>query len=278
MSRVDDGGQPRATIHKRILDAAASAPDASLADIADGVSGATPDLVERVLDEYGDPATMNQNGESPPETEETAATPGGDEGSTPEQEPSADATGDGAASVPEPEPTPEPADLTEKQRETLRAVHAEPDAGQSAVAEELGVTRATVSRRLNDIPGFEWSDRGAFASEVFDEPAGTDEAGADEGDEAGDAGAVEDAGAPEEETDAEPGGVEPAAVERRLDSLEAQVDAVEREVAATDDAGADGAADAALPPELAHKVVHACMESDRVDEEEELRLLRALLS
>lgn len=52
---------PRAMIHKRIIDAAAAAPDASLAQIADDVPGASVDLVERVLDEYGDPAEEEQS-------------------------------------------------------------------------------------------------------------------------------------------------------------------------------------------------------------------------
>ncbi|MFB6233651.1 MAG: winged helix-turn-helix domain-containing protein, partial [Haloarculaceae archaeon] len=57
MSRTDSGrGSPRAVIHRRILDVAESRPDASLEAIGDEVAGATTDLVEQVLDEYGDPA------------------------------------------------------------------------------------------------------------------------------------------------------------------------------------------------------------------------------
>lgn len=48
-------GVPRAVIHKQILDVAESAPDASMSAIAEEVSGATTELVEKVLEEYGDP-------------------------------------------------------------------------------------------------------------------------------------------------------------------------------------------------------------------------------
>ncbi|MEF8791818.1 MAG: winged helix-turn-helix domain-containing protein, partial [Haloarculaceae archaeon] len=57
MSRT--GGRsstPRAMIHKRILDVAESKPSASMAEIADEIGGASVELVERVLGEYGDPA------------------------------------------------------------------------------------------------------------------------------------------------------------------------------------------------------------------------------
>ena len=37
------------------------------------------------------------------------------------------------------------------------------------------------------------------------------------------------------------------------------------------------AGDVTLPPELAHKVVHAAIDSDRISEAEELLLLEALL-
>ncbi|MFB6191979.1 MAG: hypothetical protein ABEI11_01515 [Haloarculaceae archaeon] len=55
MSQSREPDTPRAVIHKRILDVAADQPDASMAAIADEITGATTDLVERVLDEYGDP-------------------------------------------------------------------------------------------------------------------------------------------------------------------------------------------------------------------------------
>jgi len=47
--------QPRAIVHKSILNVAEDEPDASIDDIASAVTGASPNLVERVLDKYGDP-------------------------------------------------------------------------------------------------------------------------------------------------------------------------------------------------------------------------------
>ena len=56
VGRSSQSGQPRAMIHKKILDVAGDNPDASLERIADEVSGASVTFVEQVLDEYGDPA------------------------------------------------------------------------------------------------------------------------------------------------------------------------------------------------------------------------------
>lgn len=47
---------PKAVVHKKILDAAAENPAASVEELTDEVAGASMALVERVLDEYGDPA------------------------------------------------------------------------------------------------------------------------------------------------------------------------------------------------------------------------------
>src|SRR6056297_20464 len=57
MSETKDGPSlPKSMRHKQILDAAADEPDASISDLARAVPSATPDLVERVLEEHGDPA------------------------------------------------------------------------------------------------------------------------------------------------------------------------------------------------------------------------------
>ncbi|WP_435065484.1 MarR family transcriptional regulator [Halobaculum sp. EA56] len=48
---------PRATIHKQILDQAESNPSMSIDDLAAEVAGASPELVESVLNEYGDPGS-----------------------------------------------------------------------------------------------------------------------------------------------------------------------------------------------------------------------------
>lgn len=140
MATNEGGRAPRAVIHKRILESAESDPNASLEALARDVAGASPDLVERVLDEYGDP------GESTTGSAETT-----------EKSP-----------MPEPASTPSDAELTERQRETLEAIARFPEATQSELAEALDVSRATVNKRLNAIEGFDWGDRLAFVETVLD--------------------------------------------------------------------------------------------------------------
>ena len=138
MATNDGGKAPRAVIHKRILDSAETEPDASLEALAAAVPGASPDLVERVLEEYGDPGSGP--GETPvdPTTMSEPATPVREE------------------------------ELTEHQRETLEAIAERPEATQSELAEALGVSRAAVNKRLAGIEGFDWADRHAFVGTVLD--------------------------------------------------------------------------------------------------------------
>ncbi len=351
-------------IHRRILDVAESDPDASMAAIAEEVSGASPSLVERVLDEYGDPGrdpdpedeSMNAANTSPPETEpatdtdgsndETGESPSDADGNSTDTDDSpTDTEGSTGAddsptesgastepgeSPPEPEDSaadasadtggeaPTAADLSEKQRRTLRALYERPGASQGDLAEELDVTRATVSRRLNAIPGFEWGERRAFAEAVFgdgvrgesddgagdattrettagdaatretaaDDAVNTEEGSTTSGTDAGERESGTGPGDPGADNPeaGDPGADNPEAgdpgtddaIEGELADLEARVEAVESRVHATHDADGEGAG-APLPPELAHKVVHACMESDRVTEDEELEVLRAFM-
>lgn len=354
MSRAGRGrDQPRAMIHRRILDVAAANPDASLASLADEVSGASASLVERVLEEYGDPSREPQSDGDTDQSMETTNVPDDDadsavateqasdtaadaeskpgqdspaqsagtpesEGSVdPDTDPSPDAEstpngdtdststatgGTGSENVAE---TDEPsegdldaADLSAKQRRTLRAVHERPDASQGDLAEQLDVTRATISRRLNAIPGFEWADRRAFAESVFEgdvDQANAVTAADSEETESDQANERADATTPNERsTGAEPEGepgesrlaeestesVDPADsvlsalgdVRASLAALDERVTALESQTSSTAGSESDS-----LPPELAHKVVHACMESERISEAEELELLRTLM-
>jgi len=66
------------------------------------------------------------------------------------------------------ESLPDPDQLTRKQLKTVRLVYGDTDATQGDSADRLGVTRATVSRRLNDVPSFEWSDRAAATATLLD--------------------------------------------------------------------------------------------------------------
>ena len=61
MSKTNDG--PRAIIHENIMEAARNDPDASLEELAAQVSGATIDLVESVLERYGDPMEDADSGD-----------------------------------------------------------------------------------------------------------------------------------------------------------------------------------------------------------------------
>lgn len=54
-NRIQDELMPKAIVHVKILDAAKSDPEASIQGIADEVDGASLELVERVLEKYGDP-------------------------------------------------------------------------------------------------------------------------------------------------------------------------------------------------------------------------------
>jgi len=259
----DPAGTPRALVHRRILDAAERDPDATLAEIADRVGGATVDLVDDVLAEYGDPAASG--GDAGDESDADAAD--GADGANEGDDTAAAGESDSAQSQPSDatDGTDETADpdaagaLTDRQRETLRAVAADPDASQAAVADRLGVSRATVSRRLNGIPGFEWSDRAAFAARLL-----------------GAAGGDGRSTAPTPEATADGGTTQGAASEAPPTGDSADPDAGSEDTARTADAAADPDA-AAFPPDLAHKIIHACIESDRLDEDEELRVIRAVV-
>lgn len=143
---------PRAVVHKQILDSARLNPNASLEELSDVVSGATEDLVDRVLAEYGDPATKpDENKDELLPTEPTASsntTPVGTQHST----------SDGY---------PPPDQLSEEQRTTLRAIYKHPDATQKELADRFGVCRSAISKRVNCLDGFEWTDRQAYVESVF---------------------------------------------------------------------------------------------------------------
>lgn len=212
-------GVPKAVIHRRILDAAAEEPEASMAALAEDIPSATTDLVERVLEQYGDPAAEEEPEEAVDESD-----------TTPDESP---------ISLDE---------LTEAQRRTLRAIYDDPAATQSELADRLDVAASTICNRVGDIPGFEWADREAFVEPLFD--------GEDRPDST-------------PPTIANGGQPDPAMarLEARLDALEADLE----QVVGDRDGGmfAD--------PELLHKMIHACFESDRFSEEEELELLRTVI-
>jgi hypothetical protein len=333
---------PRALIHKKILERAGEMPDATMAEVAGEVSGASTDLVERVLQEYGDPAAVESDPQGPTASDggsasANGATPATDAGTVdgdqpgtgPEEDPSsageptvetaasdaasagpddaspgeADAaTGDGRAdgkqtgedqagdqNVPDrdrdegdgpatdEQAVATPAELTEKEREVLEVVAERPAATQQEVADVLGVSRATVSKRASGIEGFDWQRRAAFVERVFDDETLTRGAG---GSSTVDPGTLARADArtdgdrtssPGDATGSGTSSGATAEVLSRLDRIEDRLDRIE----SGDASGSDGGI---TDPELAHKVVHACMESDHVDEDEELRVVAAVLN
>jgi transcriptional regulator with XRE-family HTH domain len=263
-------------IHKRILDAAESDPDASMAEIADGIGGASTELVERVLEQYGDPAgdqtehrtdagrqshqeTNMDRHDSQDDQGETTSTPDASDSDTGVDE-------NGRSDV-------DHSGLTDRQLETLRLIEESPEASQSDLAEAFDVTRVTISRWLNDIPGFDWKRRREIASEILNggDIRETDER--DRSDRSGEQERLErsDEQARPEQSDGQ-APLDPSEelerLFRRLDTLERRIDGME----APPEESSSG-----FDPELAHKIVHASMQSDRITEEEELQLLRELM-
>ena len=271
--------------HKQILDVAAENPEASIEELAAEVPSATVDLVERVLEEHGDPAETDGTDESD---------------TSPSDSPTASQS------------HPAPEDLSSAERETLQAIRQHPTASQRDLAEKLGVTASTVSNRVNGIDGFDWTDREAFANAVFDDEAPesataqneagpqasdaepTDSTGVSDGaetaseaddgvSEADDGVSEADDGASDDRDHSLP--VPPGAAgevnttlttfQSTVEDLSDKLAELEGQVETVTDGG-----DTPQPfqdPELVHKVVHACMDSDKISEEEELRILDSLL-
>ncbi|MFA1611810.1 winged helix-turn-helix transcriptional regulator [Halobellus rubicundus] len=298
---------PKSIRQRRILDLAADEPDASYADIAERVPSASADLVERVLEEYGDPAPpmpAPADGDVDESEDDT-------ESETPNQD--GDASGHSDA-----EATPARVDLdslSAKDRETLRAIYEHPSATQQEIADVLDVSRATVSNRIRDIDGFEWADRASLTAALF----GSDDDGAsttDKDDSSTDADSAREAeiakddatsespdeiasepdGTPTTDTISEPGAEAEAshapdiaaedvdrltdAVEElsdRLGAVERRLDAIEADAGERESKREDPEASPFDDPEFVHKVVHACMDAEQVTEDEERRLIRAVL-
>lgn len=285
MSQSSKGNTaPKSMRHKQILDVAAENPEASIAELAAEVPSATTDLVERVLEEHGDPA----------ETDDEAAAEGGQ---TATDESAADggstAVDDAATTASDDEETesqshPTPSELSAAERETIRAIREYPTASQRDLAEKLDVTASTVSNRVNGIDGFDWANRETFANAVLDadEPTSS-EADADSADathRAADAEATSEpevASEPEATTAAERDPSSDAVTDTittfqsTVEDLSAQLEDLEGQVETIADGG-----ESPQPfqdPELVHKVVHACMNSENITEEEELQILESLV-
>jgi len=199
--------QPRSIREIRILNTAEQNPEATLEEIAEQIPTVTTDHVERVFEQYGDPAADGDNADDPSKTQSND-----DTNPNPDSDPVSDSNSDPDTQVDEPaetdtpelqmidhnfeddssesmdrsqetaivngndpdvetseNPLPDRDDLTQKELETLRAICYEPDATQKQIANMLSISRATVSNRTSAIAGFEWADREEFVDEFFDE-------------------------------------------------------------------------------------------------------------
>lgn len=238
---------PRAVIHKKILDAAESRPDTSVEQLSTAVNGASVDLVERVLDEYGDPAAADQT-----DDDETGAQADGDQSTMPKAKSNGSTGKAGIEHVPGVERNAD--DLTEKQRKVLRAIRESPDATQAELAARFDVTQSTINNRLNTIPGFDWKRRQEFVASM-----------------------LEDNDTVDEETTSEPAGVQ--ALRGRMGDLAEQVASLERQLREQRaETRADPAASPFDDPDLCVKVVRACIDDDDVTREEENRILKAVIA
>jgi transcriptional regulator with XRE-family HTH domain len=205
VGRPQRSSTPRALIHKKILEAAATMPEATMAEVADEVSGASTDLVERVLAEYGDPAdSESDSGESPADTgDESPVDTGGEPPAETGGEPTVETQSESAEAGPRPDqsddrvgtddseradaggsetesetmtddtPVRAPEELSDKELAVLEVVAERPDATQEEIADVLGVSRATISKRASGIEGFDWQRRATFVDRLFEDEADT---------------------------------------------------------------------------------------------------------
>jgi transcriptional regulator with XRE-family HTH domain len=283
---------PKSMRHKQILEAAAEEPNASIDDIAAMVPSATADLVERVLDEHGDPAAD----EAPESSEDGNTSDNGEDADTQNTDTTEPDSPTDDANQPTEIPTLD--ELSAKERAVLAMIDQYPEATQRELAEKLGVSGATVSNRVNDIDGFDWSERDAFVEEVFDgSPPEIEEVGSDVTDRRVESRSLESDQEEPDQPTAEPRDSTPmeetpmttnskehgealeateidagSDIATRLDEIETRLEALDP------DSSAAGAESPFEDPELVHKVVHAVMDSDTISEDEELRIIEALVS
>lgn len=262
------GSLPSSMRHRRILDVARQNPDASVDDLASMVPSATPDLVEHVFEEYGDPAAEAAPSDASTDEETDTADGGSDETDDGATETVDDSTTGESTTDTVSDGYPEPSDLSEKQREVLAVVAAEPTATQEEIGERVGVSRATVNKRVNGIEGFEWSERESFVDAVFDDPPAPSVTT--------DGGSATETPATDTRETAPPEAGADEQTPVRAD-IEDTLGALQKRVAALEAARDDGEASAFDDPDLVHKVVHACMDAETISEDEELRILQALL-
>jgi hypothetical protein len=254
---------PKAIIHKRILDQAETNPDASIEALADDIAGASPDLVERVLDDFGDPAadTSESLDESATGTDDEPPVDAETDRETEDQEPdetepdtvaNSHSTAGTDPEVAEPTnespmsetPSVDVTDLSDKQRTALEAIAQRPEATQAELAEQFDVSRATICNWVNSIDSFDWEDRREFVQQAVR----TDAIASDGGQ------------------------AHVTAGDDRLATLQDRV--IELEQRLEDRMGSEPAFS---DSELVAKIVRACLDDERITEDEEVEILGTFL-
>jgi len=213
---MSHSGDQSSTVSERILEAAAANPEASPSELAERLPEISPEVVEGVLAEHAS------------------------SGSATDDDPT--------------DEYPNLEDISERQVRTLQAIAAHPDATQRDIASFLDVTAATVSNRVNSLPGFQWDERRQFVKEVLDLDSipGGDRSGM------GNGSAVE--------------------LSETVQNLGERVDRLERQLDSLSDAEtSDSSGSPFDDPELARKIVHVCMDAEEITDEEEVRILQHLL-
>lgn len=168
-------------------------------------------------------------------------------------------------------------DFSPQQQRTLTAIRKRPQATQDKIADELGVSRATVSLRAKAIPGLEWRAREQFITELFDQA----DSNSDDGHTAVPStqpSRAEELATREQKDDDKRQNVPPdqggAEITRHADSPSSP-----RSNKDSSDARKQTSPAASLRhhPELLHKVLRCCMDADDFSKEEERQLVACLV-
>lgn len=154
---------------------------------------------------------------------------------------------------------PDPSELTSTQRETIRQIREHPEETQADIAARLGVTAPTVCNRLNSIEGFDWSKRRAIAASILDPGDGDPE-------ETLSMSSNDSQHQMETDTQDE---VELERLAERIIDLERRIEDLSR---------SSRPALAMIDADLTHKVLHACLHSEQISAEEELKILESFVS